>query len=177
MPSRRRPLSSTPVQHVDGIDETACGAAKLADLASIEVEGGGGQMKTQELDIMEAGLLRALAAFGAIRKQVPPVPFSGVHFSAGSEGQYFADTAALVEHCVSLGEQVAQGRWSLGFTLSADPHRNLSRFQRQWKATSFARPSTPSLLKGSFWAMWARRFRRDSRSDRPPRFVRFRTHA
>ena len=110
MPSRRRPLSSTPVQHVDGIDETACGAAKLADLASIEVEGGGGQMKTQELDIMEAGLLRALAAFGAIRKQVPPVPFSGVHFRAGSEGQYFADTAALVEHCVSLGEQVAQGQ-------------------------------------------------------------------
>jgi N-alpha-acetyl-L-2,4-diaminobutyrate deacetylase len=98
------------VQHVDGIDETACGAAKLADLASIEVEGGGGRMKSTELAIMEDGLLRALADFGAIRQQLKPAPFTGVHFTAGPEGQYLAPVPALVEHCVSLGEVVEKGQ-------------------------------------------------------------------
>jgi predicted deacylase len=98
------------VQHVDGIDETACGAAKLADLASIEVEGGGGRMKTAELEIMEAGLLRALAAFGVIKPQLAPLPFSGVHLSAGPEGQYLAPHPALIEHCVALGDEVAKGQ-------------------------------------------------------------------
>ncbi len=97
------------VQHVDGIAETACGAAKIADLASIEVEGGGGRMKTAELKIMEEGLLRALAAFGAIKQMLPPVPFKGVHFSAGPEGQYNAARAGLVEHLVALGDEVAKG--------------------------------------------------------------------
>jgi N-alpha-acetyl-L-2,4-diaminobutyrate deacetylase len=96
-------------QHVAGIDETACGAAKLADIASIEVEGGGGRMKSAELSIMEAGLLRALAAFGAIRPLLEPVPFAGVHFSAGPEGQYLAARPGLVEHCVGLGDTVAKG--------------------------------------------------------------------
>lgn len=98
------------IQHVDGIDETACGAAKLADLASIEVEGGGGRMQTVELEIMEAGLLRALAAFGVLKPQLPPIAFEGVHFSAGPEGQYLASRPALVEHCVSLGHEVAKGQ-------------------------------------------------------------------
>lgn len=98
------------VQHVDGIDETACGAAKLADLASIEVEGGGGRTKSEELTIMEDGLLRALADFGAIKLQLAPVPFAGVHFSAGSEGQYLAPGPALVEHCVALGDKVEKGQ-------------------------------------------------------------------
>lgn len=98
------------VQHVDGIDETACGAAKRADLASIEVEGGGGRMKTAELEIMEAGLLRALAAFGVIKPQLAPIPFDGVHFSAGPEGQYLAPRPALVEHCVALGDEVVKGQ-------------------------------------------------------------------
>lgn len=98
------------VQHVDGIDETACGAAKLADLASIEVEGGGGRMKSAELTIMEDGLLRALADFGAIRPQLEPIRFAGVHFTAGPEGQYLSPQAALVEHCVSLGDKVDKGQ-------------------------------------------------------------------
>ncbi|MGO4407550.1 succinylglutamate desuccinylase/aspartoacylase family protein [Bosea sp. RAF48] len=98
------------VQHVDGIDETACGAAKLADLASIEVEGGGGRMKPAELTIMEDGLLRALADFGPIRPQLAPAPFSGVHFTAGPEGQYLAPWPALVEHCVALGDKVESGQ-------------------------------------------------------------------
>lgn len=98
------------VQHVDGIDETACGAAKRADLASIEVEGGGGRMKSDEFGIMEEGLLRALADFGAIKPQLAPVPFAGVHFSAGPEGQYLAPGPALVEHCVALGEKVEKGQ-------------------------------------------------------------------
>lgn len=98
------------VQHIDGIDETACGAAKLADLASIEVEGGGGRMKTAELEIMESGLLRALAAFGVLKPQLAPIPFEGVHFSAGPEGQYLASRPALIEHCVSLGDEVAKGQ-------------------------------------------------------------------
>jgi len=98
------------VQHVDGIDETACGAAKLADLASIEVEGGGGRMKSSELEIMEHGLLRALADFGAIKQQLEPIPFAGVHFTAGPEGQYLAPGPALVEHCVALGDKVESGQ-------------------------------------------------------------------
>lgn len=98
------------VQHVDGIHETACGAARLADLASIEVEGGGGRMKSDELAIMEEGLLRALADFGAIKPQLAPAPFSGVHFTAGPEGQYLAPQAALVEHRVSLGDAVEKGQ-------------------------------------------------------------------
>jgi predicted deacylase len=98
------------VQHVDGIDETACGAAKLADLASIEVEGGGGRMKPAELTIMEEGLLRALADFGAIKQQLAPAPFAGVHFTAGSEGQYLAPGPALLEHCVALGDKVESGQ-------------------------------------------------------------------
>lgn len=98
------------VQHVDGIDETACGAAKLADLASIEVEGGGGRMKPSELTIMEEGLLRALADFGAIKPQLEPAPFTGVHFTAGPEGQYLAPFSALVEHRVALGDKVAKGQ-------------------------------------------------------------------
>lgn len=98
------------VQHVDGIDETACGAAKLADLASIEVEGGGGRMKSVELTIMEEGLLRALADFGAIKPQLKPAPFAGVHVTAGPEGQYLASLPALVEHCVSLGDKVEKGQ-------------------------------------------------------------------
>lgn len=98
------------VQHVDGIDETACGAAKLANLASIEVEGGGGRMKSDELVIMEEGLLRALADFGSIKQRLAPIPFAGVHFSAGPEGQYLAPRPALVEHCVTLGDRVEKGQ-------------------------------------------------------------------
>lgn len=98
------------IQHAKGRNDTACGAAKLVDLASIEVEGGGGRMKTSELEIMEAGLLRALAEFGAIRQQLPPVPFSGVHFAAGPEGQYLAPRSGLVEHCGSLGDKVENGQ-------------------------------------------------------------------
>ena len=97
------------VQHVDGIDETACGAAKLFDLASIEVEGGGGRMKSGELKIMEDGLLRALAAFGAIRQVLEPAPFAGMHVSAAKTGEYLAAEAGLVEHLVSLGDRVAKG--------------------------------------------------------------------
>lgn len=98
------------IQHVDGIDETACGAAKLANLASIEVEGGGGRMKSDERVIMEEGLLRALADFGAIKQQLAPIPFSGVHFTAGPEGQYLAPGSVLVEHCVALGDKVESGQ-------------------------------------------------------------------
>lgn len=98
------------VQHVKGVEETACGVAKLADLASIEVEGGGGRMRSSELAIMEDGLLRGLAAFGVIPPLVAAMPFAGVHFSAGPEGQYVAPRAGLVEHCVQLGDEVETGR-------------------------------------------------------------------
>jgi N-alpha-acetyl-L-2,4-diaminobutyrate deacetylase len=98
------------IQHVDGVDETACGAAKHADLASIEVEGGGGRMKSYELKIMEEGLLRAIAAFGAIKSSLSPIVFKGAHFDAPAEGQYLAPKAGLVEHCVSLADVVAKGQ-------------------------------------------------------------------
>lgn len=94
------------IQHVDGIRETACGWAKEANLASVEVEGGGGRMKTAELRIMEDGLLRALAAFGVLKPVLPAAPFAGVHFTAGPEGQYLAAEAGLVEHRVKLGDEV-----------------------------------------------------------------------
>jgi N-alpha-acetyl-L-2,4-diaminobutyrate deacetylase len=96
------------IQHVEGISETACGAAKTVNLASVEVEGGGGRVKSSELKIMEEGLLRALAAFGVIASVLPPVPFTGVHFTAGPEGHYVAFEAGIVEHCVALGDQVTQ---------------------------------------------------------------------
>jgi predicted deacylase len=96
------------IQHVGGIRETACGAAKVANLASVEVEGGGGRMKSSELRIMEEGLLRALAAFGVMKPALPPVPFEGVHVTAGPEGQYMASGAGLVEHRVGLGDHVTE---------------------------------------------------------------------
>ena len=95
------------IQHVDGIRETACGAAKEMDLASIEVEGGGGRMQGAELRIMEEGLLRGLAAFGVLKPTLPPASFAGVHVTAGPEGQYLASAPGLVEHLVSLGDEVS----------------------------------------------------------------------
>jgi N-alpha-acetyl-L-2,4-diaminobutyrate deacetylase len=80
------------------------------NLASIEVEGGGCRMKSDELAIMEEGLLRALADFGAIKPQLAPAPFSGVHVTAGPEGHYLAPQAALAEHRVSLGDAVEKGQ-------------------------------------------------------------------
>lgn len=96
------------VQHVEGIRETACGAAKEVNLASVEVEGGGGRMEASELRIMEEGLLRALAAFGVIKPVLPPVAFTGVHVHAGPEGHYFAAEPGLVEHRVALGDEVTE---------------------------------------------------------------------
>ncbi|WP_406858441.1 succinylglutamate desuccinylase/aspartoacylase family protein [Alsobacter sp. KACC 23698] len=94
------------VQHVKGIRETACGAAEAADLASIEVEGGGGRMKSSELRIMEEGLMRALSAYGVLKPALEPARFRGVHVTAGPEGQYVAARAGLVEHLVGLGDEV-----------------------------------------------------------------------
>ena len=59
---------------------------------------------------MEEGLLRALAAFGVIAPMLAPIPFTGVHFTAGAEGHYVAPEVGLVEHCVGLGDEVAKGR-------------------------------------------------------------------
>ncbi len=96
------------VQHVEGIRETACGWAREVDLASIEVEGGGGRMLSEELQIMEDGLLRALAAYGVIKPVLNPLPFDGVHVLAEPEGQYIAKAPGLVEHKVSLGDEVTR---------------------------------------------------------------------
>jgi hypothetical protein len=137
------------VQHVDGIDETACGAAKLADLASIEVEGGGGRMKTAELEIMEEGLLRALADFGVIKQQLAPLPFSGVHFSAGPEGTVSLATGrphrALRRPRRRRSSRPAR-RPAAPSTSQAWRRRRTSR--PRCRATSCARPSMPSSAKG-----------------------------
>lgn len=94
------------IQHVEGIHETACGAAKANNLASIEVEGGGGRFKSTELETMQDGILRALAAYGVLQPMRPAIPFSGLHLTAGPEGQYVASEPCLVEHRVNLGDEV-----------------------------------------------------------------------
>lgn len=98
------------IQHVDIVNSTACGAAKHLNIASVEVEGGGGRMKSQELEIMEAGLIRALVAYGALRASVKPSNLKSVHFSAEPAGQYPAPQAGLVEHRVALGDTVTKGQ-------------------------------------------------------------------
>lgn len=99
------------VQHVGGIRETACGIAPENGVASIEIEGGGGgRLDPVELQIMEDGILRGLAAAGVLKPQVPPIPFQGVHFDMGAENKMLAPTAGLVEHLVALGDIVAEGQ-------------------------------------------------------------------
>ncbi len=98
------------IQHVDIVNTTACGAAKHLNIASVEVEGGGGRVNSDELEIMEAGLIRALVAYGVLRASVKTSGLKAVHFSAEPVGQYPAPRAGLVEHRVSLGDTVKKGQ-------------------------------------------------------------------
>lgn len=99
------------IEHVQGIGTTACGAALLAGIASIEIEGGGGgRLDPRQIAIMRAGLLRGLAAAGVLVPRLTPVAFQGVHLTVGNENQVLAPQAGLVEHLVGLGDIVATGQ-------------------------------------------------------------------
>lgn len=97
------------IQHVTGIDSTICGAALAAGIASVEIEGGGGCLRSDELSTIHDGLLRALAASGVLQPLVEPQPFTGLHLSAGPEAQLFAPQMGVVEHKVNLGDSVTKG--------------------------------------------------------------------
>ncbi|MCL4189065.1 MAG: succinylglutamate desuccinylase/aspartoacylase family protein [Rhodobacteraceae bacterium] len=99
------------IEHLQGIDSTACGAALRADIASVEIEGGGGgRLDPRELAIMRDGILRGLAAAGVLSPHLPAIPFQGVHVTVGPENQVVAPRAGLVEHLCALGDIVAAGQ-------------------------------------------------------------------
>lgn len=99
------------IEHVEGIDSTACGAALLADIASIEIEGGGGgRLDPRELAIMRDGILRGLAAAGVLVPRLAPIGFQGMHLSVGPQNQVVAPQSGLVEHLCGLGDIVATGQ-------------------------------------------------------------------
>lgn len=99
------------IEHVGGIDTTACGAAFRADIASIEIEGGGGgRLDPSELAIMRDGILRGLAAAGVLAPRLTPIAFQGVHLSVGAANQVVAPAAGLIEHLCRIGDIVATGQ-------------------------------------------------------------------
>ncbi|WOI58238.1 succinylglutamate desuccinylase/aspartoacylase family protein [Palleronia sp. LCG004] len=99
------------VQHVTGVPSTACGIALDREVSSIEIEGGGGgRLDPREVEIMEAGILRGLAASGVMTPVLPELPFHGVHVTAGDENRVLAPEPGLIEHVVSLGDIVAAGQ-------------------------------------------------------------------
>ena len=121
-------------------------SGEAANLASVEVEGGGGRMKSAELRIMEEGLLRALAAFGVIA----PVAGAGSPSQASisrpvAEGHYVASEPGLVEHCVGLGDEVTQGhdRRASPSRLRVEAARR-GRSLALFRAMCCARPNTSS---------------------------------
>ncbi|MCC6305287.1 MAG: succinylglutamate desuccinylase/aspartoacylase family protein [Rhodobacteraceae bacterium] len=98
------------IEYVDGIASTACGAALAADIASVEIEGGGGgRLLRRELDLMRDGILRGLAAAGVLAPRLPALAFQGLHVTVGAENQIVAPRAGLVEHLCGLGDIVAAG--------------------------------------------------------------------
>lgn len=99
------------IEHVTGIDETACGASPKVGVTSIEIEGGGGgRLSRRELTIMRDGILRGLAAAGVMAPRLPAVPFQGVHVTADDANRVNAPAAGLIEHLVGLGDIVARGQ-------------------------------------------------------------------
>lgn len=97
------------IQHVTGVPSTICGAALAAGVASVEIEGGGGCLTTQEVTTIREGLLRALAAAGVMPAVLPARAFDGVHLDAGPEAQVIAPEAGIVEHLVTLHDNVKAG--------------------------------------------------------------------
>ncbi|MEG3133804.1 succinylglutamate desuccinylase/aspartoacylase family protein [Rouxiella sp. T17] len=97
------------VQHVTGVDSTICGAALAANIASVEIEGGGGVLRAEELSTIHDGVLRALTAAGVLQTLIEPQPFTGLHVNAGPEAQLLAPQQGVIEHLVSLGDSVTQG--------------------------------------------------------------------
>lgn len=97
------------IQHVTGVDSTICGAALAANIASVEIEGGGGVLRSEELSIIHDGVIRALTAAGVLQTLLEPQPFAGLHLNAGPETQLLAPQQGVIEHLVNLSDSVTQG--------------------------------------------------------------------
>ncbi|MDR5758796.1 succinylglutamate desuccinylase/aspartoacylase family protein [Caballeronia sp. LZ035] len=101
------------VQHVPVVDTTSCGAALIANIPSIEIEGGGGSLSASELELMLAGLRRGLRAYGVLKAAadadaVKPAP--AIHLDVTDDNQYFAPVAGVIEHTVALRDFVDAGQ-------------------------------------------------------------------
>lgn len=108
------------VQHMALNAGTVCHAALAAGLASVEVEGGGGPLRSAELQIMRQGLLNGLVACGALEGTAPA--FRGIEVDAPELGQIYAPRPGVVEHVVALGAKVAAGQTiALLHPLEGDP--------------------------------------------------------
>jgi len=96
------------IQHMDCVPGTICHAALQTGLASVEIEGGGGTLRSRELGIMRQGILNGLVACGVLVGDVSD--FDGIEVDAPEAGQIYAPTAGLVEHLVALGASVEAGQ-------------------------------------------------------------------
>lgn len=99
------------VQHVPIVDTTSCGAALIANIPSIEIEGGGWSLSASELELMFDGLMRGLRAYGvlsggAVREEAA----RGIHLDVSGENQYVAPVAGVIQHKVKLHEFVEAGQ-------------------------------------------------------------------
>lgn len=102
------------VQHVPVVDSTSCGAALIAGIPSIEIEGGGGSLRAAEIELMYEGLLRGLRACGVLsggESGASGIGFErSVHVDALAENQYVAPVAGVIEHKVKLHDFVEAGQ-------------------------------------------------------------------
>ena len=96
------------VQHMDCVPGTICHAALQDGLASVEVEGGGGALRSDALEVMTGGILNGLVACGVMAGTVPA--FDGIEFDVPESAQIYAPARGVVEHVVPLGARVDAGQ-------------------------------------------------------------------
>ncbi|WP_225027394.1 succinylglutamate desuccinylase/aspartoacylase family protein [Xinfangfangia pollutisoli] len=96
------------VQHMDCVPGTICHAALQDGLASVEVEGGGGALRSDALEVMTGGILNGLVACGVMAGTVPA--FDGIEFDVPECAQIHAPARGVVEHVVPLGARVDAGQ-------------------------------------------------------------------
>jgi predicted deacylase len=102
------------IEYVGGIASTSAGAAPLAGVTAVEIEGGGGgALSAEELRIMRDGILRGLRAYGVLTggpaPSAAPAPGPAVRVDVGAANNHPAPHDGVVQHCVSLGDKVETG--------------------------------------------------------------------